>query len=181
MDTRELNKVVASVLATLLVLQVARIVGDALVEPHPLEAPVYALGVAPAAKPGAKEAATEAAPKPLAALLATASEEDGKQAAKKCVACHSFDKGGPSKVGPNLFGVVGANKAHISGFNYSSALSGKGGTWTYDELSAFLAGPREFAPGTRMSFAGLKKAEERAAIIKYLRSLSDQPLPLPGS
>lgn len=113
----------------------------------------------------------------LAALIGAADPEQGKQIARKCLACHSFEPGGPNKVGPNLAGVVGADIASKD-YAYSDALKSKEGTWTYQNLDAFLAAPKGWAPGTKMAFPGLKKPEERAAVIAYLRSLTDNPPPL---
>lgn len=112
------------------------------------------------------------------ALLASADTDAGAKVSKKCAACHSFDQGGSAKVGPNLWDIVG--KPVASGeFKYSGALAGLGGEWSYDRLDAFLAKPKDFAPGTKMTFAGLKSAEDRANIIAFLRGLSSAPKPLP--
>ena len=117
---------------------------------------------------------------PRLVLLATADAAQGKTVAKKCGACHSFDKDGPNKVGPNLWDIVGAKHAHKADFNYSDAIKGMADKeWTYAELDAFITAPKTYAPGTKMTFPGIKKPEERAALIAYLRSLSDNPKPLP--
>ena len=98
----------------------------------------------------------------------------------KCKACHNAEKGGANQVGPNLWGVVGRPIAQHEGFSYSQALSSHaGGTWTYDELNSYLTSPKAWAPGTKMTFAGLSKPEERANVIAYLRSKSNSPPPLP--
>jgi cytochrome c len=89
------------------------------------------------------------------------------------------DKGGRHKVGPNLWDVVGRAKAGAGGYKFSRALAGLGGAWTFEDLDAYLAKPKAFAPGTKMTFNGVKKAADRAAVILYLRSLSDSPKPLP--
>ena len=94
------------------------------------------------------------------------------------MACHTFDKGGPNRVGPNLWGVVGRKRAG-PGFNYSAAMKAKGGEWTFDELNKFLAGPAGYIPGTSMGFAGIPRASERADLIDYLRTRADSPVPLP--
>ena len=94
-------------------------------------------------------------------------------------ACHSFDKGGPNKVGPNLYGIVERDKGSHAGFNYSGPMKGKGGKWTFDDLNHFLTNPKAFVAGTSMSFAGLTKDSERADVIDYLRTLADSPVPLP--
>jgi cytochrome c len=115
----------------------------------------------------------------LSALLASADPADGEKVFKKCKACHTAEQGGPNRVGPNLWNVVGGPKAHAEGFSYSDAITGLGGDWTYADLNAFLEKPKDYAPGTKMTFAGLKKPEDRAAVIAYLRTLSDSPKPLP--
>jgi len=96
-----------------------------------------------------------------------------------CIACHSFNEGGKAGVGPNLYGVVGAPHGHMAGYAYSAALKGKEGPWTYDEMNQWLKKPSAYAPGTKMSFAGLSDAKARANVIAYLRSLSPNPEPLP--
>ncbi|TNE58028.1 MAG: cytochrome c family protein [Alphaproteobacteria bacterium] len=113
----------------------------------------------------------------LAAALATAEVDEGS--VKKCVACHTFEKGGENKIGPNLWNVVGAQKAAHEGFGYSAALQGLGGTWTYEDLFHFLSNPKKFASGTKMTFAGFKKEKDAAEVIAYLRTLSDAPMALP--
>ncbi|MDH5556546.1 MAG: cytochrome c family protein [Alphaproteobacteria bacterium] len=115
----------------------------------------------------------------VAALLAAADADAGAKVSKKCASCHSFDKGGPNKVGPNLWDIVGRPIAGGEGYKYSDALSGLGGEWSYDKLDGFLAKPKDFAAGTKMSFAGLKSAEDRANLIAFLRGFSDSPKPLP--
>jgi cytochrome c len=115
----------------------------------------------------------------IGALLAQADVDAGAKDARKCAACHSFEEGGPAKIGPPLWNVVGRDIASVDGFSYSDALQGKDGSWDYQHLDAFLAQPREYAPGTKMAFAGIKKPEDRADVILYLRSLSNDPAPLP--
>jgi cytochrome c len=115
----------------------------------------------------------------VAELVKAADPAAGEKVAAKCKACHSFEKGGPNKVGPNLWDIVGAKQAHLDNFKYSDAIKGLGGQWTYDELDKYLTSPREYAPGTKMVFPGIKKPEDRAAVIAYLRTLSDSPQPLP--
>lgn len=112
-------------------------------------------------------------------LLRTASADDGRKVAKKCVSCHTFEPGQPSKVGPNLANTVGHDKAAKPGFAYSPVLAGLPGNWSYEDLDAFLAKPAAFAPGTKMTFAGLPKARDRAAVIAYLASLTENPPPKP--
>ena len=112
-------------------------------------------------------------------LIASSDTASGKKAFKKCQSCHTIGKGGKNKVGPNLWGVVGKAKASSAGFKYSSALKGLGGNWTFKDLDAFLTKPKAFAKGTKMTYAGVKKPEDRAALLAFLRSLSASPQPLP--
>jgi cytochrome c len=134
-------------------------------------------GTTPSA--GAQGAAPPATAEPIGPLLASASVDAGKDVAKKCVACHTFDKGKPNGIGPNLYGVVGDEIAHDrNGYPFSDALKQKGGSWTVDALNEWLFKPAAFAKGTKMTFIGLPKAEDRANVIAYLNSLSDTPKPL---
>lgn len=111
-------------------------------------------------------------------MIAAADPAAGEKVFGKCKACHSAEKGGPNKVGPHLWDVVGRPKASVADFNYSAALKGLGGEWTYEDLDSYLANPKAVAPGTKMSFAGLSKPEDRAAVIAYLRGQEDNPPPL---
>jgi cytochrome c len=123
--------------------------------------------------------AAEAEP-PIANLLAAADPAKGSQQFSKCSSCHTIEKGGAAKQGPNLWGVMGAGIAkHAPGFAYSPALAGKGGTWDWETMSQWIKSPRDFAPGTKMTFAGIGKAEDRANLLAYLNTQSDSPLPLP--
>jgi len=132
---------------------------------------------ASAAKPRA--IAAPAAPVDLGKLLASADADAGKGKARVCATCHDFAPGGPNRVGPNLWGVIGRKVASHPGFSYSPAMSAQQGAWTFDRLFTYLASPARAVPGTKMSFAGLGRPEDRAAVIKYLATLSAKPLPLP--
>ena len=116
---------------------------------------------------------------PVAEALKKADADSGNKLTKPCQACHSFDKGGPNKVGPNLWGVVGRKVASIDGFSYSEGLKAMGGAWDYDHLYKFLLSPKGLVAGTKMGFAGYPKFDNRADVIAYLRTLSDSPVPLP--
>jgi cytochrome c len=177
MNSFELNKVLGAVLATCLILLALNIGANALFASVKPAKPGYQIAVKEESAGGKPAAA--APEEPIEALLAKASIEKGQAAAKQCGACHTFEKGGPNRVGPNLYGIVGSERGEGRGFNFSAAMKAKGGTWTFDELNKFLTNPRGYIPGTAMTFAGLSRAEQRADVIDYLNSLSDKPLPLP--
>jgi cytochrome c len=120
-----------------------------------------------------------AAEQPIEAYLAKADPAKGQQVFNKCMACHNADKGGANQMGPNLWGVLGEPIGQGKGFAFSDALSKKGGTWNWDNLSQWLTSPKAFAPGTKMTFAGLSNPEDRANVIAFLNTHSDAPKPLP--
>ncbi len=177
----EMNKIAGAVLMAMILAMVTGIIADSLVRPKPLAKPAYIVaGAEPQAKSeSAAAGGAQAGPEPIGPLLATASAEDGKAAVKACAACHTFDKGGANRVGPNLYGIVGDEIAHDrGGFAFSAALSAKKGAWTPDTLNEWLWDPKAFAKGTKMSYAGMRSAKDRANVIAYLNSLSDNPQPL---
>ena len=172
----------ASVLIVMWLVWGTNIIGDFAVKAAPLKNPAIKIAGLPAAGAGAGTSAGKAAkmePKGALVLLAKADPKQGAKAFNKCKACHTTKKGGKNRVGPNLWNIVGKKMASGAGYKYSSALKGKGGAWTFKNIDAFITSPRKFAKGTKMTFAGIRKASERAAILVYLRSLSDSPKPLP--
>jgi cytochrome c len=112
-------------------------------------------------------------------MLASADKDAGEKVFRRCKSCHSTNNGGKNKIGPNLWDVVERSKASASNYRFSKALGNLGGNWSYQDLDGFLINPKDFVKGTKMSFAGIKNAKDRADLIIYLRSLSDQPKPLP--
>ena len=182
MDSFEFNKIAGAVLGTALGVMAISIISEAVFHAGEPAKPGYEIAVAEAPAAGAAGAA--AAPVvPIADRLAKADPAAGKQIASKCLACHTLDKGQPAKIGPNLYGIVGDPAGHMEGFKYSKAMEDKkaaGWIWDFDHLDAFITQPKAEIPGTAMGFAGLPKPEDRANVIAYLNTLSDNPKPLPA-
>ncbi|HEV3176389.1 MAG TPA: cytochrome c family protein [Stellaceae bacterium] len=180
MSSFEINKIVASVLLALIIAWVSGLLANKLIEPKAPAKNAVAVATAPSQQPAQPAGGEQAAgPEPLQPLLASANVDAGKDVAKKCAACHTFEKGGSNRVGPNLWGVIDDQIAQDRGnFAFSDALKKKGGTWTVDALNEWLWKPQAFVKGTKMTFVGLPKAKDRADMIAYLNSLSDSPKPL---
>lgn len=179
-DSWTFNKIAGAVLGTaLLVFGLNELSGAIFATEHP-EKPGFAIEVADATTGGGGEATAGAEEKPLTELLASADAAKGEAAHKKCLACHDFTKGGPNKTGPNLWDVVERPIASHEGFAYSDGLKAHSGDkWTYENIFKFIHNPKEFAPGTKMTLA-VKSPTERANILAYLRTLSDNPKPFPA-
>jgi len=184
MDSFELNKVLGAVLGTCLVLLAVHIASGAIFTPAAPAKPGYVIEVKQE-QPAAPSGAAAPTATPIENLLAAASVQQGAQTAKECELCHNLGKGQGSKIGPDLYGVVGRKVASEAGFSYSSALKDSSvaksgdGTWTFDKLNTWLTNPRADVPGTLMTFAGISNEKQRADVIAYLNSNSDKPLPLP--
>ena len=179
MDLFEVNKYVGGTLAAILVVIVVSLLGDVVVAPNSLDKTVFPQAAEEADDQAEAQKSEPAAPS-LGAQLAAADVAVGRKLAKKCAACHSFDKGAKNKVGPNLWNTVGQAKAGREGYRYSAALRDAGGEWSYADLDAYLTKPKLFLPGGKMTFPGMADGAQRAAVIAFLRSLSDQPADLPG-
>jgi len=183
MNSFELNKIMGAVLGTLLFIMGAGFVADAIYHPIEGRGPGYNLPEPEATDHGT--AVAEAAPEvPLAVLLASADPAKGASAVRKCQSCHNFGEGEPNKQGPHLYGVVGRPEGAIADFSYSDGMmahNAAGDTWTYENLNHFLIKPSDYVPGTKMNFAGIRTAEERADILAYLQTLSSDPVPFPAA
>jgi cytochrome c len=176
----KMNMAVGALLGTVFVLMSVSIASEGIFHSETPEKEGFAIVAEATEAPAAEEAA---AATPIAVLLASADATAGEAVFKKCASCHSIEKGGPNKVGPDLWGVVERPIASHEGFSYSAAIKdfSKGGTelWTFDHLNAFLTAPKKHIPGTAMGFAGIKKDDERANLIMYLHTQADTPVALP--
>jgi len=182
MDGFELNKIAGAVLGTALGIMAVSVASEFIYEPHGAEEPGYVITVALPGDGPAGGGTTVEPVEPIAARLQVADVADGQSVARKCAVCHTFNSGGEAKIGPNLYGIVGNQAAHMEGFAYSQSmrtLGAEGQQWTYESLDRFLADPKGTVAGTLMNFPGLPKADDRADVIAYLRTLAESPVPLP--
>jgi cytochrome c len=178
MDGFELNKIAGAVLSAMLVIAAGSTVLDLTLHKHRPEKAGWAL---PITKPEAKKAEPEAKfdAAAVVAMLPKANADNGKAIFKKCLTCHTPNKGGRNLVGPNLWGIVGRPAAQAPGFSYSDAMKKHGGTWTWDALATYLHSPAEAVPGNKMQFPGVKDNADLADLLAHLRTLADTPAPLP--
>jgi cytochrome c len=172
MSSFEWNKIIASMLTAMIVAMASGILAGQLVRPKELEKPVF---IVAGAEPTASAPATEGAAaslEPIGPLLAKADPKRGEQLAKVCQTCHTFNKGGPNKIGPNLWDVTEEQIASVPGYQFSAALEkDKNDKWDAEKLNQWLYNPQSFAKGTKMTFAGFPKAQDRADVIAYLDTL----------
>ena len=180
MNGFEFNKIFGAILLALLVAMLANFVSREMVSPEPLARNAYVVEGVNKAATEAPAAAADKGPASIAPMMVSANIEAGQKYARVCSACHNFEKGGPNKVGPNLYNIVNNKHAHMDNFAYSDMMkSMESKKWTYEELNQFLYNPRSYAPGTKMAFAGIKSDAERANVIAWLRSLADTPAAMP--
>ena len=179
MDSFEINKIVAAVLlVALLVIGIGKLSNVIFYVEKP-EKPGYAVEVQQASTSTTATATAEDKTVDIAALMALGDVNAGEKIFKKCAACHSINQGGANKIGPALYNVVGRKIGGVADYKYSKAFVEYGKEWNFEELNGFLIKPSKWIKGTKMAYAGLRKEEDRASVIKYLNQNSDNPLPLP--
>ena len=179
MDAFELNKIAGAVLTALLVVFGGKTMLDIVYKEHKPEKAGWALPITEA--PTTSTATTQVAfePAKVLELLPKASADAGQDVFKRCLQCHTPDKGGRNLVGPNLWGVIGRKVAEVGGFPYSDAMKAKGGGWDWEHLAVYLHDPKGAIPGNKMAFPGIKDAAELADLLVYMRKLADAPAALP--
>ena len=176
MDAMEINKAIAALLVAGITFMVVGLIGGGLIKPHHLAEPAWKVEAAATPAPGGKPEVLA----PISGMIATADVAAGEANAKKqCGACHTFNDGGKNGVGPNLYEAMTRPRGAAAGFSYSANVKAKGGTWSYEDLNAWLKKPTAFIAGTKMAFAGLNSDKQRAEIVAYLRTLSKTPVALP--
>ncbi len=182
MDSFEWNKVAAALIAAVLFFMVINMAAESLFHVEPLETRAYIVeGVVEETEAPAEVVAPEDTGPDFTTLLAAASADSGARAFRKCQACHTIDNGGPNRVGPNLWNIVGRPVAAEDDYSYSDAMASHGGNWGFETLNEYLLSPKDAIPGNKMSFAGVKRDNERADLIAYLREQNDSPPPLPAT
>ena len=182
MSGLEVNKILASIFVALIVVSLISILGEAIVneENNQQVENAYFIDISEIeANDLVTNTQNEEISEQISMFLTSASLEKGEKLFKKCSACHSYEKGGVNKVGPNLWNIINRPKANVQGFTYSKALAESRGSWGYEELSQFLYKPKEYIQGTKMNFSGLKKVQDRADLLLFLREQADSPADLP--
>ena len=179
MDSFEWNKIAGGVLGTILFVLVVRIVSGAVFEQEPPAKPGYIVQGVVEDTTTATAAPVEEAMPDWGTVLASADVSKGHDISHKCEQCHDLSKGGPNKIGPNLWGVIARPRASHPDYDYSAAMKAKGGNWTFDEVFKFVKSPQAYIEGTKMSFSGLPSAQDRINLIAYLRQDSDSPVAIP--
>ena len=179
MDSFELNKIIAAILmVALLVIGLGK-VADGVFHVQKPKNPGYQVEVESQLTSSASQASEVVEKIDIAAIMAMGDVASGEKIFKKCVACHSINKGGKNKIGPALYNVVGRAVGGVNDYKYSKALASFEKEWTFEELNGYLTKPAKWIKGTKMAFAGLRKEKDRASVIKYLNQNSDSPVPLP--
>jgi cytochrome c len=181
MDSFEWNKIAGAVLGTLIFVLVVKFTTDAIFEVPKPEKPGYVVeGVTEETATTATAAPAEESPPDWGTVLPAADAAAGQKISARCEQCHDITKGGPNKIGPNLWGVIGRPRATHPGFSYSGAMSASHDAWNFDTIFKFLKSPAAYVPGTKMSFAGLRSVQDRVNLIAWLRTQSDSPVAIPA-
>ena len=174
-----MNKIIVSIfLAVILVIGINKITDSIFFVEKPEKSAYQVESLTTVAITTTTTESTEAGDASIMVMFASTSAAEGAKIFKKCAACHSISKGGGNKIGPALWGVIGRKAGAVADYKYSKALSSHGKNWSFDEMNGFLIKPKEWIKGTKMAFAGLKKPEDRAAVILYMNENSDSPLPI---
>ena len=172
-----MNKIIVSIVfAVILIMGINKIADSIFYVEKPEKSAYQVAGVTTVASTTTGETSLETGN--IMALFASTSAADGAKIFKKCAACHSIVQGGANKIGPALWNVLGRKAGSVSGYKYSKAMLAHGKPWSFEEMDGFLTKPKDWIKGTKMSFAGLKNAKDRAAVILYMNGESDNPLPL---
>ena len=181
MSLLEINKIIASIIIGIVLFFAISFIGNKIVNINNQDNQelAYKIDIPESNESSVINQETSYIAEPISNLLQNASLEDGKKIYKKCATCHNYEKNSSSKVGPNLWNLINRPKAYVSDFTYSKALVDSGGIWNFEELNNFLYKPKEYIQGTKMNFSGLKKVEDRANLILWLRKQSDNPVTLP--
>ena len=181
MSLLEVNKILASIIVAILVVTIISLLGDLIVNINADKSKeiAYKIEIEENQQESSSSTNKEIDIEPISLLLSSASVEKGQKIYKKCGTCHNYEKDSANKVGPHLWDLINRPKANVEGFAYSKALAEFGGVWSYEELAGFLYKPKEYIEGTKMNFAGLKKVQDRADLVLFLREQSDNPVPLP--
>ncbi len=181
MSAIEVNKILASIIIALLVVTIISHLGDFIIniDNNKVQQTAYKIEIEENSTDSTQSLKKETNIEPISVLLSSASIKNGEKIYKKCSSCHNYKKDSANKVGPNLWNIINRSKANVEGFAYSKALAELGGVWGYEELASFLYKPKEYIEGTKMNFAGLKKVQDRADLVIFLREQSDNPSTLP--
>ena len=181
MSGLEFNKIIASIIIAIIVFIFIGLISNFLINLENIEnqETAYKIEMPEITNDAATNSNLESSIEIISPLLASASLKNGEKVFKKCGTCHTYKKDEKSKVGPNLWNIINQPKGDVSGYAYSNALVSHGGQWTYEELNYFLYKPKNYIKGTKMNFAGIKKAQDRADLILWLRENSDDPATLP--
>lgn len=179
MSLFEINKLLAAIILTFVFLFIINKIGNIIINPKPLQEQAYKIEIPETSVASVGNKESEVDIEPISNIIGVASLEKGAKLASKCSSCHNFKKGEPHKIGPNLFGIINKPIGKTEGYAYSNAMATFGDKWTYENIAMFLYKPKDYMSGTKMNFAGLKKVEDRASLVLWLRENSDNPVPLP--